>query len=179
MFTNKHQASAAQHTQVVCFVFVLSLAVWSPLWISQLSSSASGVCVVSPLWLYCLGMRTLWEPWQVKGGLRGCLRALALLYPANDTCHFCSQSTGQKWSHGQSSYKGSWEIGGYTRICGEHQLYVLDLNFLSFTFSLVNKWSPNSHRIVQIKQGMEELFFLLSSAVLFFPGFSMLTWAGC
>lgn len=28
---------------------------------------------------------------------------------------------------------------GDIRICGEHQLYVLDLNFLSFTFSLVNK----------------------------------------
>lgn len=57
-----------------------------------------------------------------EAGLRGCLGALSLLYPANDTCHFCSQSTGQKWSHGQSSYKGSWEIGRYTQICGEHHI---------------------------------------------------------
>ena len=35
--------------------------------------------------------------------------------------------------------QGSWGIGGYTWICGEHQLYVLDFNFLSFTFSSVNK----------------------------------------
>lgn len=59
----------------------------------------SGVCVVSPLWLYRLGMRTLWEPWQVKGGLRGCFGALSLLYPANDTCHFCSLSPLDRSGH--------------------------------------------------------------------------------
>ena len=84
---------------------------WSPLWTSQLPSSASGICVVSPLWLYCLGMRTLWEPRQAKGGLRGCSAARSLLYPANDACHFCSQSTGQKWSRGRSSYRGAGELG--------------------------------------------------------------------
>lgn len=55
-----------------------------------------------------------------EGGLRGCLGALSLLYPANDTCHFCSQSWTESGHMGSLATRGA-EVGDI-QICGERHI---------------------------------------------------------
>lgn len=95
----------------------------------------SASCPAVPRGLCCFTIMVIpsWHENSVgtvagEGGAKGMFRALSLLYPANDTCHFCSQSTGQKWSHGQSSYKG--ELGEL----GDIHRYVVSITWPVFLY---------------------------------------------